>query len=109
VRVKKAQDGVEVLLNDGDVINLSAAEVDQLTVEVVATPTCQFAVVGDQHRLFLIGVDRDSVVIGARHRGLGNCPADVTCLDEHAAHPRVDALVQDEAHYRAMAGFSRTD
>jgi hypothetical protein len=53
---------------------------------------------GDQHRLAVVGIDRDSIVVGGcGQTGCGR-PALMPSLPEHCADPDVDVVVQDEAH-----------
>lgn len=53
---------------------------------------------GDQHRLAVVGIDRDSIVVGGCGQPGGGGPALMPGLPKHHTDPNIDIMVQDEAH-----------
>ena len=51
-----------------------------------------------QHRLPVVGIDRDGIVVGGCGETGRGWPALVPSLAKHRADPDVDVVVQNEAH-----------
>jgi hypothetical protein len=58
----------------------------------------EFAVMGHQYRLPVVGIDRDSIVVGGCGKTGSGRPALMPSLPKHRADPDVDVMVKDEAH-----------
>jgi hypothetical protein len=53
---------------------------------------------GDQHRLAVVGIDGDGIVVGGGGEPGSGWPAFMPGLAKHPADADVDVVVEDEAH-----------
>jgi hypothetical protein len=58
----------------------------------------ELAVMGDQDRRTVVGIDRHGIVVGGCGQTGSGRPALMPSLPKHRADPDVDVMVQDEAH-----------
>jgi hypothetical protein len=79
-------------------VGLLAVEPHMASNRVLHPSAGELAVMGDQHRAAVVGIDRDGIVVGGCGETGNGRPAFVPGLPKHCADPDVDVVVQDEAH-----------
>jgi hypothetical protein len=65
---------------------------------VLHPPPGDLAVMGDEHRPPVVGIDRHGIVVGGCGQPGGGGPALMPGLAKHRADPDIDVVVQDQAH-----------
>jgi len=96
--LERRNEFLKVGANDANRVGLLAVEPHMTSNRVLHPPPRELAVMGDQHRLAVVGIDRDGIVVGGCGETGRGWPALVPSLAKHRADPDVDVVVQDEAH-----------
>jgi hypothetical protein len=65
---------------------------------VLHPPPGDLAVMGDEHRPPVVGIDRHGIVVGGCGQTSSGRPGLMPSLAKHRADPDVDVVIQDEAH-----------
>jgi hypothetical protein len=96
--LERRDEFLEVGADDGNCVGLLAVKPHMTPNRVLHPSSGELAVMGDQHRPAVIGIDRDGIVVGGCGKTGSGRPALMPGLPKHRADPDVDIVVQDEAH-----------
>lgn len=77
----------KVVADDGNRVGLLAVEPHMTSYRVLHSPPRELAVMGDQHRLPVVGIDRDGIVVGGCGETGRGWPALVPSLGEAPRRP----------------------